>query len=56
VAVELLGERTLRIEELEVDVREMKAIFKQQMDEAMRLLEEHRGGRGAVAGGSDDAG
>jgi hypothetical protein len=53
VAVELLGERTLRIEELEVDVNEMKTIFKSQLDEAMRQLERHRAGPG---GGSDGKG
>lgn len=38
VAVEIIGERSLRIEELEEDIADMKAIFHAQLDEAARRL------------------
>jgi hypothetical protein len=38
VAVEIIGERSLRIEELEDDIQEMKAIFRAQLDEAAKQL------------------
>jgi hypothetical protein len=54
VAIELLGERTIRIEELEADVQEMKAIFKAQLEEATRQLEALR--KGPQQGGSGGGG
>jgi hypothetical protein len=52
VAVELLGERSLRIEELEADISEMKAIFQAQMDEAAHQLDRlQRAASGAAAAG-----
>jgi len=38
VAVEIIGERSLRIEELEDDISDMKAIFHAQLDEAVHKL------------------
>lgn len=38
VAVEIIGERSLRIEELEDDIADMKAIFHAQLDEAVHKL------------------
>jgi hypothetical protein len=38
VAVEIIGERSLRIEELEEDIADMKAIFHAQLDEAAKRL------------------
>lgn len=38
VAVEIIGERSLRIEELEEDISDMKAIFHAQLDEAAKKL------------------
>ena len=55
VAIELLGERTIRIEELEADVEEMKSIFKAQLEEAARQLEALRKGAGSGSGGGAGA-
>ena len=38
VAVEIIGERSLHIEELEEDIADMKAIFHTHLDEATRKL------------------
>lgn len=38
VAVEIIGERSLRIEELEDDIADMKAIFHAQLEEAVQQL------------------
>ncbi len=38
MAVEIIGERSLRIEELEEDIADMKAIFHAQLDEAAKRL------------------
>lgn len=38
VAVEIIGERSLRIEELEEDIADMKGIFHTQLDEAAKRL------------------
>jgi hypothetical protein len=38
VAVEIIGERSLRIEELEEDISDMKAIFHTQLNEAAKKL------------------
>lgn len=38
MAVEIIGERSLRIEELEEDIVDMKAIFHAQLDEAATKL------------------
>lgn len=35
VAMEIIGERSLRIEELEADIADMKSIFHAQLEEAM---------------------
>ncbi|KAJ3009444.1 hypothetical protein HKX48_007932, partial [Thoreauomyces humboldtii] len=41
-ALELLGERTERVEELQADIADMKVIFKQQLTELMVELDEVR--------------
>jgi multidrug resistance efflux pump len=38
VAVEVIGERSLRIEELEADMEDMRVIFKAQLEEAVAQL------------------
>jgi hypothetical protein len=38
VAVEIIGERSLHIEELQEDISDMKAIFHAQLDEAAKRL------------------
>jgi hypothetical protein len=55
VAIDLLGERTLRVEELEADVAEMKAIFREQLDEAARQLAQAGGGAQAEGNGKGAA-
>jgi len=42
LAMEALGERNTRVAELEDDVQDMKVLFRDQLDEAMRQLEDAR--------------
>ncbi|KAF8062760.1 CRTISO2 [Scenedesmus sp. PABB004] len=53
VALEIIGERALRIEELQADVAEMKEIFRAQLQEAAAQLEaaQRATDAGAAAGG-----
>jgi ribosomal protein S3 len=42
VAVEVIGERSMRIEELEADLVDMREIFKTQLEEAMAQVADLR--------------
>lgn len=58
VAVEIIGERSLRIEELEEDIADMKAIFHAQLDAAARKLEaaeQHNTQQQLAADGDDNS-
>ncbi|KAJ3147846.1 hypothetical protein HDU86_007841 [Geranomyces michiganensis] len=48
-ALELLGEKTERVQELQADIADMKGIFKQQLSDMMRELDALRGGGGSAA-------
>jgi hypothetical protein len=52
VALEIIGERSLRIEELEEDIHDMKSIFHAQLDEAARKLEAAEQQQQADGGGA----
>jgi hypothetical protein len=52
IALEIIGERSLRIEELEEDIYDMKLIFHAQLDEAARKLEAAEQQQQADGGGS----
>ncbi|KAJ3171599.1 hypothetical protein HDU88_007679 [Geranomyces variabilis] len=45
-ALELLGEKTERVQELQADIADMKGIFKQQLSDMMRELDALRTARG----------
>jgi flagellar motor switch protein FliG len=51
VAMEIIGERSIRIEELEADIVDMKAIFHSQLEEAVGQVHALKQ---QLAGGSEE--